>query len=30
MAGEFSNTHSAQRGGMSAVWLILEKTKLTH
>ena len=30
MAGEFSNTHSVQRGAMSTVWLILEKTKLTH
>lgn len=30
MAGEFSNTHSVQRGGMSAVWLILGKKKLTH
>ena len=30
MAGEFSDTSSVQRGGMSTVWLILEKKKLTH
>ena len=27
MAGEFSDTSSVQRGGMSTVWLILEKKK---
>lgn len=28
MAGEFSDTSSVQRGGMSTVWLILEKKKI--